>query len=131
MIESGKHLRVLSPLTIVWDWMMRDPFSNLKHPRYLNLSGNKFEEIPRSVCSLSNLQTLLLSYCRRLTRLPTDMRRLINLRHLDTTSSPLKEMPPQMCNLKQLQTLTDFVLSERTGSGISELGDLQHLGGKL
>ncbi|GMN56521.1 hypothetical protein TIFTF001_025636 [Ficus carica] len=59
------------------------------------------------------------------------MRRLINLRHLDTTSSPVKEMLPQMCNLKQLQTLTDFVLGERTGSSISELGDLQQLGGKL
>lgn len=58
------------------------------------------------------------------------MRKLINLRHLDTTSSPLKEMPPQVCNLKQLLTLTDFVLGERTGS-IIELGDLEHLGGKL
>ncbi|GMN56511.1 hypothetical protein TIFTF001_025627 [Ficus carica] len=76
-------------------------------------------------------ETLLLSNCIRLTRLPTNMGRLINLRHLDTTSSPLEEMPPQMCNLEQLQKLSDFVLSEFSGPSIKELGYLQYLGGKL
>lgn len=132
LIAEGRFLRVLSPSTEIWSWTMPDSFSNLKHLTYLNLSDNKFKELPDSICTLYKLQTLLLSNCKRLTRLPTEMRRLINLRHLDTTFSPLQEMPPQMGNLKNLQTLTNFVVSNYEGSSsIKELGQLQHLRGEL
>ncbi|PON86292.1 NB-ARC domain, LRR domain containing protein [Trema orientale] len=103
----------------------------LKHLRYLNVSGTKIEEIPGSVCMLYNLQTLLLSHCKRLTQLPVDISKLINLRHLNIRGTYLKEMPPQMYKMTSLQTLSDFVLSENNGFRIKELGELRQLHGSL
>lgn len=105
---------------------------NVKFLKYLNLSETTIEVMPNTVCTLYNLQTLLLKGCEKLRRLPTNMRRLINLRHLDITMAGLEEMPLEMGNLKDLQTLTDFILGkDGTGSTIKELRDLQHLHGTL
>ncbi|KAF2322474.1 hypothetical protein GH714_017209 [Hevea brasiliensis] len=40
-------------------------------------------------------------------------------------------MPPHMGNLKKLRTLTNFSLGKESGSGIEELGKLQHIRGDL
>ncbi|KAF2322422.1 hypothetical protein GH714_016934 [Hevea brasiliensis] len=40
-------------------------------------------------------------------------------------------MPPQMGNLVKLRTLTNFSLGKWYGSGIKELGKLQHINGEL
>ena len=68
-----------------------DSISNLKHLRYLNLCENPIMKLPDKVCSLCNLQTLLLSYCEDLTELPTDLCRLINLRHLEFRGTQIKK----------------------------------------
>ncbi|PON74396.1 LRR domain containing protein [Parasponia andersonii] len=129
LLSRGRFLRVFST---THQTTLPSLFSNLKHLRYLNLSATEIQEIPHSVCTMYNLQTLLLSDCWNLTRLPKDMGKLINLRHLETTGTCLVEMPPQMGNLKQLQTLTNFVLSDNDHSScIKELAELQQLRGKL
>ncbi|XP_062115654.1 putative disease resistance RPP13-like protein 1 isoform X2 [Humulus lupulus] len=129
LIATKSHLRVFC---LCMSSLHNSIANDLKHVRYLNLSHSHIREIPCSLCTMYNLQTLLLSHCGNLNRLPKDMGRLVNLRHLETTGSGLVEMPPQMGNLKQLQTLTDFILSDTDhGSGIRELVELQHLGGHL
>ncbi|KAL5549183.1 hypothetical protein UlMin_004414 [Ulmus minor] len=135
---EGLCLRVLSlsslfPPYVIPPYIMKafpDSIGDLKHLRYLNLSGTGVEKLPDLVGTLYNLQTLLLSTCANLTQLPSNMGRLINLRQIDTTYSRLKEMPLHMCNLTKLQTLTDFVVGKR-GSSIRDLGALHDLNGEL
>ncbi|XP_058788422.1 putative disease resistance protein At3g14460 isoform X2 [Vicia villosa] len=88
------------------------------------------------VLSLSNYKSitkfLLLAGCKRLTELPEDMGKLVNLRYLDVSNTALREMPVQIAKLKNLHTLSDFVVSKHNGGlNIGELGKLLHLHGKL
>ncbi|KAG6679055.1 hypothetical protein I3842_14G111800 [Carya illinoinensis] len=152
-LYKAKHLRTFLKLGSSWGteikmpraWCLRvlsldgmkiiklsDSISKMKHLRYLDFSSTKIKCLPNSVCNLCNLQTLKLSNCRCLDRLPRDMRKLKTLRHLeiDNTQS-LKKMPTQMGKLKYLQTLTKFIISKHNGSCIGELGKLINLRGKL
>nr|POE57942.1 putative disease resistance rpp13-like protein 1 [Quercus suber] len=83
------------------------------------------------MCTLYNLQTLLLSCCRFLTELPANMGWLINLRHLDISGTNLIEMPLLMDRLKSLQTLASFILGNKGGSSLKELRELRKLKGSL
>ena len=78
---------------------------------------------------LCNLQTLLISRCKFLTKPPTKMWRLVNLCHLDIIETKLEEMPLHMHKLINLQKLTTFVVSKHNGSSIKELRELHHLSG--
>ncbi|XP_057499192.1 putative disease resistance RPP13-like protein 1 [Actinidia eriantha] len=104
---------------------------NFIHLRYLDLTGTKIKLLPEIVCTLYNLQTLLLSNCSSLATLPEDIGKLICLRYLDIRGTNLTEMPTQMGRLKCLQHLTNFVVGKCSGSGINELKEFDHLRGKL
>ncbi|XP_050109304.1 putative disease resistance RPP13-like protein 1 [Malus sylvestris] len=155
LLPSLKRLRVLSLSYYENVVEVPDSVGNLIHLRYLDLSHTAIVSLPGAVCTLYNLQTLLLSYCYALIELPADMRRLINLRtltlagcssltklpvdmrelsslkYLDVSKTNIQGMPVEIGRLKSLRTLTAFVVGKSTGSSIGELRELQHLQGRL
>ncbi|XP_048420371.1 putative disease resistance RPP13-like protein 1 [Pyrus x bretschneideri] len=155
LLPSLKRLRVLSLSRYKNFAEVPDSVGNLIHLRYLDLSQTAIVSLPGAVCTLYNLQTLLLSYCYALIELPADMRKLINLRtltlagcssltklpadmrelsslhYLDVSGTKIEGMPVEIGRLKSLRTLTAFVVGKYTGSSIGELRELQHLQGRL
>ncbi|KAL0453276.1 UNVERIFIED_CONTAM: putative disease resistance protein RGA1 [Sesamum latifolium] len=109
-----------------------DSIDHLVYLRYLNLCGNRFQYLPRSMCKLVVLQTLKLRNCPELVALPSDMKKLSNLRHLIfDVGGKLSFMPPELGRLTNLQTLSAFVVRKRKGHGIEELKKMDALSGSL
>ncbi|CAN6559003.1 unnamed protein product [Malus baccata var. baccata] len=131
LLPAQKCLRAFSLLRYKNITHLPDSIGNHMHLRYIDLSYTEIKRLPDTVCTLYNLQTLLLSGCSSLVELPANMRKLIHLRHLDIGETKIKEMPVHMGRLKSLRTLTAFVLGKSTGSSIAELRELSHLGGKI
>ncbi|KAF3954666.1 hypothetical protein CMV_020015 [Castanea mollissima] len=69
--------------------------------------------------------------CEFLVMLPTNMRKLVNLRHLDISRTSIMKMPIQMGGLKRLRTLTKFIVDKDSGFQIEELGELSNLRGTI
>ena len=126
--KVSTQLRVLScPVECI---SVLPDLDKLKHLRYLDLSYTLISELPPKICSLYNMQTLLLSNCRVLTDLPAEIMRLTNLRHLDVSMCPETKLPPGFGELTNLQTLADFwggKAEDSKSSKISELGGLSCL----
>ncbi|XP_068310759.1 putative disease resistance RPP13-like protein 1 [Pyrus communis] len=129
-LPTQKYLRVISLSRYRNITHLPDSIGNHIHLRYIDLSYTRIKRLPDAVCTLYNLQTLLLG-CSSLVKLPADMRKLIHLRHLDIGGTRIKKMPVHMGRLKSLRTLTAFVLGKSTGSSIAELRELSHLRGKI
>ncbi|XP_040870318.1 putative disease resistance protein At3g14460 isoform X3 [Glycine max] len=126
-----KCLRVLSFCGFASLDVLPDSIGKLIHLRYLNLSRTRIVTLPESLCNLYNLQTLVLSDCRMLTRLPTDMQNLVNLCHLHIDGTEIGEMPRGMGMLSHLQHLDFFIVGNNKENGIKELGTLSNLHGSL
>ncbi|KAB2604112.1 disease resistance RPP13-like protein 1 [Pyrus ussuriensis x Pyrus communis] len=122
LLPAQKYLRAFSLSMYKNITHLSDSIGNHIHLRYIDLSCTRIKRLPDTVCSLYNLQTLLLKGCSSLVELPAEMRRLIHLRHLELPAETIiKEMPVHMA----------FVLGKSTGSSIAELRELSHLGGKI
>ncbi|KAK2386182.1 putative disease resistance RPP13 protein [Trifolium repens] len=106
-----------------------DEIGNLKLLRYLELAENKITSLPDTICALYNLQTLSLEKCDKLTELPSNFSKLINLRHLELPN--LKKMPKNIGKLTNLQTLNYFIVEEQNGPGIKELANMNNLHGTI
>ncbi|CAL5394451.1 unnamed protein product [Camellia sinensis] len=103
----------------------------LKHLGYLKLSQTLIRTLPKSICSLHNLQTLNLNECYKLQRLPKNMKSLRSLRHLFLKDCyKIQDMPPKLGHLTLLRTLSLFVVGKSRGHQVVELQCL-HLGGEL
>ncbi|KAF9610088.1 hypothetical protein IFM89_019928 [Coptis chinensis] len=107
--------------------------SRLLHLRYLDLSNTRLEELPETVRSLVNLQTLKLNNCGNLYKLPEGIGELSNLRHLEVEDTHYLNNYPRggIERLSQLRTLSKFLVSDGSGSVIGELGNLNFLKGRL
>ncbi|KAH0927249.1 hypothetical protein HID58_019505 [Brassica napus] len=130
LLQALSSLRILS-LSHYQITRLPKSLKGLKQLRYLDLSSTKIKDLPEFVCTLCNLQTLLLSNCRYLTSLPTNIAELINLRLLDLVGTPLVEMPLGIRKLRSLQKLSNFVVGRLSGAGLHELKELSDLRGTL
>ncbi|GAY63317.1 hypothetical protein CUMW_224560 [Citrus unshiu] len=93
-----------------------------------NSSSRRFERVRHSSYACGELDG------RNKFKLPSKIRRLINLCHLDIRGAILlKEMPFGMKELKNLQTLSNFVVGKggETASGLEDLKNFKFLSGEL
>ncbi|KAL3641622.1 hypothetical protein CASFOL_012437 [Castilleja foliolosa] len=101
----------------------------LKHLRYLDISKTRIKYVPDSIGELYHLQTFRAEENYYLEKLPDYMSCLISLRHLHISSRTA--LPPEIGKLTSLQTLPYFRVGNEKGCGLSELGNLKDLKGKL
>ncbi|XWS10666.1 hypothetical protein CRYUN_Cryun38cG0016800 [Craigia yunnanensis] len=129
LLPRLKCLRVLS-LNGYWVTEFSDFFEDLKHLRYLDLSSTRIKCLPDSLCTLYQLETLILRECRQLEKLPSEIGNLMELHYLDISdSNSIKGMPSGVGKLTNLQRLSNFILGECDGYHIRELKNLSNLRG--
>ncbi|XP_030941416.1 putative disease resistance protein RGA3 [Quercus lobata] len=118
-----KYLRVLGFRFFVQE--VPRSINNLKHLRYLNMSGSMIKVLPESTTCLLNLQTLKLDYCYSLCKLPKGMKHMKNLMYLGITECiSLTRMPEGIGQLTSLQSLSFFIVGKEKGYQVSELKGL-------
>ncbi|KAJ9559300.1 hypothetical protein OSB04_013914 [Centaurea solstitialis] len=132
MISQLSKLVYLRALYLDGIQVLPESICKLKHLRYLSICYSRIKSLPESIIYLQNLQVLLVRQCWNLRKLPEGMRRMKNLRCLDNQEcDSLDYMPVGMKELGCLTRLGLFVVGEKKGSQITELGDLNLLGGRL
>ncbi|CAN1246261.1 Putative disease resistance protein RGA1 [Linum grandiflorum] len=102
--------------------------NKLVHLRHLDLSFNiSLEELPKEICELYNLWTLIINRCYMLRRLPLGMgNKLVNLKHLENEGVPAL-IPKSITTLTRLKTLTTFTIEKYRREGEASIGDLEDM----
>ncbi|KAH9681532.1 putative disease resistance protein [Citrus sinensis] len=104
----------------------------LKQLRYLNFSRSEIQCLPDAICSLFNLEILILRNCWCLLKLPSRIGNLVNLHYLNIEgASALRELPLGMKELKCLRTLTNFIVGKDSGCALRDLKNWKFLRGRL
>ncbi|WRX28994.1 NB-ARC - like 10 [Theobroma cacao] len=131
LLPKLRYLRVLS-LKGYWNIELPNLFQELRHLRHIDFSYSKIKSLPDSICTLYNLETLLLHGCYNLENLPSNLQFLVNLSVLDITCAiSMNKMPFGIGTLTNLRRLSDFVLGKGDGHQIQEMKNLLNLKGKL
>ncbi|GAB4841553.1 hypothetical protein Ancab_022267 [Ancistrocladus abbreviatus] len=119
-------LRVLS---LAFCKIIPAAIDDLKQLRHLDASRTEIKELPESICTLCNLQTLSLGGCGGLQELPSAIGNLKQLRHLDASWTEIKELPESICTLCNLQALSLGGCRglQELPSAIENLKQLRHL----
>lgn len=126
----GDHLFQGDFIALFVNWITRyDMLPRLIHLRYLDFSYSGITKIPDSLCGLCNLQVLGLRGCR-FTQLPRNMNSLMNLRHLHADPDTSAQVYG-IGKLTKLQELNEFRVKAENGHRITELSDLNDIGGFL
>ncbi|KAL3641619.1 hypothetical protein CASFOL_012434 [Castilleja foliolosa] len=136
MFEDFKSLRTFTFVGREYIRELPSSITKLKHLRYLDISRTRINYLSDSFGELYHLQTLradnsfgvvMDGYC--LEKLPDSMSCLISLRHLHIPGKTT--LPQGIGKLTSLETLPYFCVGSKNGPGISELGNLKDLKGKL
>ncbi|KAC9145050.1 hypothetical protein E3N88_46300 [Mikania micrantha] len=114
---------------------MLEKYHHMSFVREKYVTYKKFEAFNRAkenVSNLYNLETLILSGCQSLAKLPNNFSKLKNLQHLDIRETwCLDEMPLGIGELKSLQTLSKIIIGGKSGFEITKLKDLENLCGEV
>ncbi|KAJ6978550.1 hypothetical protein NC653_026852 [Populus alba x Populus x berolinensis] len=130
LISSFKYLRILN-LSGFGIKLLHKSVGDLTYLRYLDLSNTPIEKLPASICNLQ-LQTLDLSSCYNLQKLPKKTRIMTSLRHLKIKNcARLARLPGFTGRMRNLQSLPIFIVGKTREDDLSQLLELQNLRGEL
>ena len=129
IFDESISLRTLAFFSCSLGATIPNGIGNLKHLRYIDLSFTGINRLPDSVCSLCHLQVLGLKGCT-FEEIPISINSLINLRHLYASSDTIAQING-IGKLTKLQELHEFHIKAEEGHRITELTDMNDLGGSL